>query len=76
MHNIPKWAADCAVNDCNTVEEFFSKHMKPERYTARGKDYVKAVVENGKEHLKLYGYAAISHHSTICGKFITFLHHE
>ena len=68
-----KYVTDCAVNDCSTVEEFAHKYRKQHRFTGRGKDYVKCVINSHYEDIEKTGYTAISEHDNITGKFITFI---
>ena len=70
---IPEWAIKASVNDCLTVKEFADKYRKPERYTGRGTEYAKAIMQSHYADIKEHGYTAISHHDSIVGKFITFI---
>jgi hypothetical protein len=73
IRKIPHWAQECAVKDCDTVELFLKKYMKPSRYTARGKDYVDRLISSHQEDIINRGYTAISHHESITGAFVSFI---
>lgn len=60
------------VTDVTTLEDFYSRYYKPERYTGRGEEYVKACLESGREHISRHGYAVITYHSSITGLEVTF----
>lgn len=61
------------VHDCKSVEEFCHKYYKPERFTGRGEDYVKVVLKSNRDDLRKLGYACISEHCNITGKFIAYV---
>lgn len=69
---VPEWAVNAAVTDVSTVEEFAKKYRKADRYTARGKEYVKVIMDSHYEELEERGYCSISHHDSNTGEFVTF----
>ena len=75
-HEIPNYIKNCAVTDCNSVDDFAHKYRKAERFTLRGDDYVKAVMRAHNEELNRFGYTCISHHANITGKFISYIEHH
>lgn len=70
---IPEYFENNIVTDCKSVEEFANKYRKPERFTGRGAEYVKAIMESHYEDLEKYGYTSISRHDNITGKAIYFI---
>lgn len=60
------------VTDVETVEEFQNKYHKPARYTERGEEYVKCVINSSYEELRKYGFTIITHHDSITGKCVSF----
>ena len=73
IRKIPDWAKECAVKNCDTVQGFLRKYMKPSRYKARGKEYADRLISCHQEDIINKGYAAISHHESITGEFVTFI---
>ena len=61
------------VKDITNISEFAHKYRKPERFTERGEEYVKCVLETHKKEVEENGYTAISMHDNILGKYIVFV---
>lgn len=55
-----------------SVEDFLSRYMKPERFTGRGQDYVDHIIKSYTDELEKYGFCFITHHSSVTGKEIAF----
>ena len=72
-HSIPAWVKRRAVRDCNTVEEFAHKYRKAERFTGRGEDYAKSILNTHYKELEQYGYTLISAHDSVTGCTVTFI---
>ncbi|HVX00148.1 MAG TPA: hypothetical protein VHA52_06925 [Candidatus Babeliaceae bacterium] len=72
-HNIPKWVIRSAVTDCADVQEFAHKYRKPDRFTGRGEDHVKAVMKTHAEDIARHGYTSISHHDNITARIVTYI---
>jgi hypothetical protein len=75
-HIIPDWIKDSIITDCKDVEEFAYKYRKPDRFTGRGEDYAKCIMESHERDLKERGYTSISQHDNLTGKFITYVEKE
>lgn len=71
---LPSWIKpDEIVSDCQSVEAFAYKYRKPHRFTARGDEYVKAVLETHRKEMFEKGWSNISHHCSITGKHVVFV---
>jgi hypothetical protein len=58
------------VRDCKTVEEFLNKYYKADRYTGRGEEYAKVLLDHYKEDFENRGYVIISQHDNVTGKVV------
>ena len=54
------------------VESFLQQYYKHDRYKARGNEYAKACLGSANEDIEKYGYAMITHHSSVTGETVTY----
>jgi hypothetical protein len=64
------------VTDVSTVNEFFLKYMKKDRYAGYGEEYTTAHCQWAEEQLREFGYVIISHHSSITGEIVSFYNQD
>lgn len=70
---IPNWVLECSVNNCDTVEEFLYKYYKHERFTGRGADYEKSLINSYSKDIENRGYTLISKHDSVTGDVVAFV---
>jgi len=61
-----------AVTDVKTVEQFLNKYYKPDRYTGRGDEYARTLLESYKKDFANDGVVLICHHDSVTGKAVSF----
>jgi hypothetical protein len=71
--NIPKWVIREAVTDCKDVNEFAHKYRKPDRFTGRGEEHEKALMQNHIDDIAKRGYTTISHHDNVTGSIVAYI---
>lgn len=72
---LPIYLKDCIINDVQTIEDFFDKYRKKEKYNIT-KEMRDCILISGKEEIKEKGYTCISKHDNITNNFICFVDKE
>ena len=61
------------VTDVSNVEEFLNKYYRGDRYTGRGLDYAKAVLQSHQDDFNKWGHTLISRHESVLGQAVWFM---
>lgn len=62
----------CAVQ-AESVEDFYNRYYRHDRYKGRGEDYAAAVLASGKADMRTFGVTIVDSKSSVTGCTVAFL---
>lgn len=62
----------CSVG-ATSIEDFYERYYRHDRYHGRGDDYVEAVLASGREDIAKYGVTAVSSKDSVTGATVAWI---
>lgn len=56
-----------------SVKDFLERYYKPSRYTGRGEEYAKILLDSYEREFAEDGYTFISEHDSVTGKIVAYI---